>query len=413
MGKPKAPDAPDYAAAANAQGSANVNSAVATNRLNQVNQTGPYGSLTYSYGTQENGDGYTDPQTGQWIPQVTASTTLSPDQQRLLDQNNQLSIGLNDLAGKGLGYVDQATSSPLTGNQFDPLKTGLGTMPAIQTGLDYSGVAKIPGQDDFSADRDKVVQALMARNKPFLDQQRSAAENKLANQGINQGSEAWGYNQTQLGQNENDAAMAALLAGSQEQNRLFNQGLAAHQTGTQDVNTQGTFANTAANQAFNQGLASNQFSNAARAQAIQEADYFKNQPLNMLNALRSGNQVTTPQFGNVSGGAQIQAAPIYQATSDQYQSALDAYKAQMASSGGLLGGLATLGSSAITKFSDRRLKTNIVRIGQRPDGLGLYSYDYVFGGSDIGVMADEVARLRPEALGPTILGYATVNYGKL
>lgn len=415
MGKPKAPAAPDYAAAADAQGQANVNSAVATNRLNQANQVGPYGSLTYSYGTQDQGGagGYTDPQTGQWIPQVTATTTLTPDQQKLLDQNNNLSIGLNDLAGKGLGYVDKATSSPLTGDQFNPLTQGLAKTPDIQTGLDYSGVAKIPGQDDFSADRDKIVQALMARNKPFLDQQRAAQETKLANQGINQGSEAWGYNQTQLGQNENDAAMAALLAGSQEQNRLFSQGLAAHQQGVSDVNTQGTFANTAANQAFSQGLAGGQFNNAARAQAIQEADYFKNQPLNMLNALRSGNQVTTPSFGNVSAGANVSAAPIYQATQDQYQSALDAYKAQMASSGGLLGGLATLGSSAITKFSDRRLKTNVQRLGERPDGLGVYSYDYVFGGSDIGVMADEVARLRPEALGPTIRGYATVDYGKL
>jgi hypothetical protein len=49
MSKPQAPAPPDYAAAATAQGQANENSALATNYLNQVNQVGPYGSLTYNY----------------------------------------------------------------------------------------------------------------------------------------------------------------------------------------------------------------------------------------------------------------------------------------------------------------------------------------------------------------------------
>jgi hypothetical protein len=64
-------------------------------------------------------------------------------------------------------------------------------------------------------------------------------------------------------------------------------------------------------------------------------------------------------------------------------------------------------------FSDRRLKTNIEKVGEFEDGLGVYDFDYVWGGRHRGVMADEVAELRPHALGPTFAGFATVNYGAL
>lgn len=69
---------------------------------------------------------------------------------------------------------------------------------------------------------------------------------------------------------------------------------------------------------------------------------------------------------------------------------------------------------AATIFSDRRLKTGIRKLGEMADGLGVYAYRYVWGGPEQrGVMADEVASLRPWALGPTVEGFATVNYGAL
>lgn len=233
--------------------------------------------------------------------------------------------------------------------------------------------------------RDKITNAYIERLQPMLDQQRSAMDTKLANQGINMGSQAWRADQDSFNRGLNDQRIAALLAGDREQQNQFNR-----------------------------GLASATFGNQARQQAIQEADYFKNQPLNMLNALRSGNQVNMPQFSNWSGGAAIQAAPIYQATADSYQAALDKYKAEMSSSNALLGGLSSIGGAAITKFSDRRLKQGIRRIGQMANGLAVYAYSYIWGGPEqVGVMADEVAKTRPEALGPTLFGFQTVNYGAL
>jgi hypothetical protein len=72
-----------------------------------------------------------------------------------------------------------------------------------------------------------------------------------------------------------------------------------------------------------------------------------------------------------------------------------------------IGGIASI-------FSDRRLKTDIEQIRTLEDGLGVYRFRYL--GQlqhNIGVMADEVAKFRPWALGPKIAGFATVNYGNL
>jgi hypothetical protein len=65
-------------------------------------------------------------------------------------------------------------------------------------------------------------------------------------------------------------------------------------------------------------------------------------------------------------------------------------------------------------MSDRRLKTNIHKVGELPNGLGLYQYRYNDGsGPFLGVMADEVAAIQPEALGPVIDGYQSVDYDKI
>lgn len=77
--------------------------------------------------------------------------------------------------------------------------------------------------------------------------------------------------------------------------------------------------------------------------------------------------------------------------------------------GGFLGSVAS-GVAA----SDRRLKKNIIKLRELPDGLGVYSYKYINNtGPYVGVMADEVKELRPKALGPIIDGYATVDYSKI
>jgi hypothetical protein len=466
VGKPKAPAPPDYAAAAAAQGEANVNAAVATNFLNQADQVGPAGSLKYTYDYE---GGYRDPKTGQVIPRATATTTLSPEQQRLFDQQNQLGGSLNDFAIRGLDKVDQSFREGIDQNQLPGLRSG-GAAPSFQTGLganpfqirsdlsptqfqdqyDFSNVGAMPSSNDFTADRDRITDAYMQRLQPYLDRQRDQTATQLANQGITKGSEAWSFDTDALNRSQNDQRIAALLAGDQERNALFNQAMGIRGQGVNEAVAQGnmrnnagqlTFAqmqqiagfnNNAQNQQFSQnmaqmgaenqaqeaqfrsGLASDQFGNQARQQAIQEAQFFQDRPLNILNALRTGNQAAMPTFGNVTAGSNIGAAPVYNATADQYNAALQNFNIRSNQFGGLLSGLGELGGAAITKFSDRRLKQNIKHLGQLANGLGVYAYTYIWSPeSHVGVMADEVAKIKPEALGPTVGGFATVNYGAL
>src|SRR5690348_18515434 len=65
-------------------------------------------------------------------------------------------------------------------------------------------------------------------------------------------------------------------------------------------------------------------------------------------------------------------------------------------------------------ISDRRLKRDVVKIAQLDNGLGLYRYRYR--GSEqryVGVMAQEVAKIRPDAVVRAPDGYLRVNYPRL
>jgi hypothetical protein len=64
-------------------------------------------------------------------------------------------------------------------------------------------------------------------------------------------------------------------------------------------------------------------------------------------------------------------------------------------------------------FSDQRLKKNVARLGTRSDGLGVYEFEYIWGGGrHIGLMAQEVVNIYPDAIGESG-GYMTVDYGKV
>ena len=70
--------------------------------------------------------------------------------------------------------------------------------------------------------------------------------------------------------------------------------------------------------------------------------------------------------------------------------------------------------------SDRRVKRNIVRVGDHPLGIGLYLFDYdpersARWGHDrqFGVMADEVETVMPAAVSVGADGYKQVDYAML
>lgn len=84
--------------------------------------------------------------------------------------------------------------------------------------------------------------------------------------------------------------------------------------------------------------------------------------------------------------------------------------------GSIIGALGGIGASAITKWSDRRLKENIVPVGVDEDsGLTLYEFNYAAlpGRRFIGVMADEVEKVAPSAVVYDENGFASVDYSAI
>lgn len=126
------------------------------------------------------------------------------------------------------------------------------------------------------------------------------------------------------------------------------------------------------------------------------------------NNIQALLQYLTGQAGIPQAGAQSYAGSL--------AGLLGPYNTQTSTPSGassIMSGIGTAASIA-SMFSDRRLKTGIRKLGEMADGLGIYAYRYIWGGPErSGVMSDEVAVLRPWALGPEVDGFATVNYGAL
>ena len=80
------------------------------------------------------------------------------------------------------------------------------------------------------------------------------------------------------------------------------------------------------------------------------------------------------------------------------------------SEGGIVPGI----GSFFAIDSDRRLKKDIVKIGQLSNGLFVYAFNYIYGGTrKIGLMADEVKKIIPSAVTVGWHGFDQVNYSEV
>ena len=343
MGKSaSAPPPPDYSAAARETAEGNLDAARANIAANRVNQYTPYGSLEYNI---SGADPYGNPT---W----SATQSLSPVQQQLLDYQNQSSLGLGQLAGKGLGYVSKMLDTPFDTSQLPT--TGFNPSQSYQD-------------------------AYMQRLQPQIQQGREALSVDLANRGIPIGTEAYKRAMASQSQRENDLLAAATTQG------------------------------------FGVGQ-------QARQQGLQEQAYLRNEPLNTLNAVRTGSQVQGPTFVNPAMQANTAGADILGATQMGYNAQMGAANAQNAANNAMTQGLFSLGGAGIMAMSDIRTKENIQPIGIASNGLTVYSYEYkdefkdhelAGHGTHIGYMAQEVEQVFPYAVKTLNDGYKVVDYGLL
>ena len=125
----------------------------------------------------------------------------------------------------------------------------------------------------------------------------------------------------------------------------------------------------------------------------------------------------------------IQIAPLMAAAQAAGGLPMDAAAQYAGATGGLLGQYTTTKQSQpwgqallqglsngaqAAMMSDARLKEDIREVGITNAGLPVYTYRYKGEPTvHMGVMAQDVANSQPDALGPVIGGYMTVNYGEV
>lgn len=334
MGKPKAPPAPDYAALAQQQGVESRDTAGFNTNINRANQVTPDGSLTW---TMRPGADPQNPQPGDY----TQTTVLSPDQQALYDSNNRIGQNFSNTAEAGLGRVGDAMGQSFNPTGLPALQTA--TPGQYQTSLNRSG---LPDLNYGTADsRARVEAAMRARLEPQLAEQQHGLESQLLNSGLEKGSQAWNSEMDRMGRMRNDAEAQVTAAGGAEESRLA--GLQSAQRGQLfgEELSSGNFFNSAIGQQIQAALAAATQGNQTRAQGWQEQLAQRQLPLNETNALRTGAQVQTPQFGSYYTGGNAQAAPVMEAGLAQGSYDMNRYNQQLGSYNALLGGLAGMGGA--------------------------------------------------------------------
>ncbi|MEN6537229.1 MAG: tail fiber domain-containing protein [Bryobacteraceae bacterium] len=341
--------APDPYATSDAQAKASTEAARVTAALNRADQYTPWGSLTWEQG----------PGQDEWASTIT----LDPRQQALLDRQLENSLSLGGAENAALGRVNQL-------GQVNPYSAPAGGPPTAN-------------EDYRKQIQDALYGQMTSRLDPRFQQQESDLTSRLAAQGITQGSQAYDREFSNFGRDRNDAYQSALnnaiTGGEQAVAGQYGRDLSGRQQSVSE-----------ADMAYK-----NQFAG-------------RNQVLNELSALRTGSQVQTPQFGSTQSGAAVQAPNVEGNIWNSY----NAGQAQQAQGMNNILGLGNLGLAAFTAFSDRRLKSNIVRTGTHPLGIGLYEYD-IFGERQRGVMADEVETVLPSAVSTHSSGFKMVDYSQL
>ena len=288
----------------------------------------------------------------------TMTQVLSPSEQALFNKSQQSKGLLGDLSVTGAGALNQV----------------------IGKNLDISGAPAVGGYDTT---RQKVIDAMMGRINEDYGNTTDSANSSLIAAGIRPGTKAYDDRMNLLQRGRNDAYQQAEVAGG-----------------------------NAASQAFNMDT-------QRRKDTIAEILAQRQTPLNEINALMSGSQVSNPfAVPNAGQGTNISPAPIFGAAQARGTADMNAYNAGQAQDSNMLNGLFSLGSAALFA-SDIYTKQNIRKIGNHPLGIGIYAYEYKpayhsWGdGEQVGVMAQEVLDVMPEAVVTHPNGYLMVNYGML
>jgi hypothetical protein len=458
-GKGSAPPPPDYAGAAEKQAQSSMEVTKYQTQANRPNIVTPWGQQTWT-GDEDNN----------W----TQTTTLTPDAEAALNSQLNMQRGRSDIANDLMPKARDAVTQQINYDAMSPLGStptqsqfqGMGNAPQLQTNLDTSGVPQMPGQ--FNAQGipgmptydSNFVQGVQdqALNfmRPDMEQQQAALDSKLANQGIAYGSKAWETAQRRMADQQARDKYQALNTAMSQGNQMYSNQLAANQQGFNQadrsfsnnlgLNNQGfnqatqafslgnaalqnqnsmdlgnrTFNNQNMQNTFTQQQQNAEYQNRLRQQQIAESQMRQLQPLNNINALLTGQQVGMPSMPAFNTAQTSQPVQYLNAANSLGNYNMAAAQMNNASSNSMLGGAFGLAGQAAggylsnpMAFSDRRLKVGIKKIGKL-GRFNLYRYRYVGSSVEqVGVMADEVKKLMPQAVKRHANGFDMVDYSMI
>lgn len=233
------------------------------------------------------------------VNQVTPYGNLNYTQSGTDQYGNPTYTASQTLSPEQQNIYNQSTG--LTGNILGAAQSGMGNVAKslAQGGVDQSTLPSTgfnPGQS--------YQDAMMSRLAPQISRENQSFEQEMANKGIGAGTEAYNTAKTLLGQNQNDRLNSATVSG-------LNAGLTANQQG------------------FNQAQ-----SNLTT-------------PINMVNSLRTGSNVTNPTYANSANMANVPGVDYSGAGVNQYNANLAQTNANNAATGNFFGGLMNLGGAAL------------------------------------------------------------------
>ena len=218
----------------------------------------------------------------------TITQQFSPEQQALYDQSNATKLQLGELGGTGATALQSV----------------------IGQNLDLSGLPTAPGGS--TATRQKVYDAMMGRVNEDTAIQRDDLNSNLVAAGIRPGSKAYDDRMQLVNRGYNDARNQAELSSGQEASRDFG------------IDTQ------------------------MRKDALAELLAQRQTPLNEVNSVLSGSQVSNPfAVPGYAQNAQVQPAPSFAASQAVGNWDTGVYNAKAAQQGNLTSGLFSLGGAGL------------------------------------------------------------------
>ncbi len=413
-GKTSSTPAPDYTGAATATAAGNLQNLQYQTQANRPNVTTPWGTDSWTAPDATGKSTETIALSPDQQQALTAQQNISNNQSQLGQtlQGQVASTMANGFQAPSLSsYMSGVGSVNQNYGGFNP--TGVGGVnqnfgsTAQDVNTNASGAVAPAGTANQSTPQFSnataqagAQSAYGASHSLIADQQQQDTKNldsQLRLQGLTPGTEAYNNASQNLqrtqDQQNNNLASAAVQTGNNEANQNYASSLAGYNSNLgaqQQAYNQGanTFAlgnsalsqqygqdansyslgNTAQGQAYNQSLAgyganqtAQQNSNAAQQQAYAQAQGSYNtayssalqnylQPLNSMNAVLNGNQVSMPSFGNYATAGTTPGTDYTTAANltGQYNSAQNA--ASNASSSSTMGTIGSLASAAMIAY---------------------------------------------------------------